>query len=185
MLVWCPSWCFPSGKASLLCMCISVDGSSVFAAADFRLLNAANLLCSSEQFFAVRDDEIQDYLRIKAEQERLAVIQAELLSNILWCWSGASHPWGVMPVCNCTQCSKSIWVTLQALLCLGGETVLGIYTGKFFTESGFPILCLTVILALKTWPVFRRCLTKSQAHILVWIAVWRLRSHNSIFLVVF
>lgn len=73
-------------------VCISVDGSSVFAAADFRLLNVANLLCSSEQFFAVRDDEIKDCLRVKAEQERLAVIQVELLSNMLWCWSGPLIP---------------------------------------------------------------------------------------------
>lgn len=63
-------------------MCISVDGSSVFAAAD-RLLNVASVLCSLEQLFAVRYDSIKDHLIVKAEQERLAVIQVELLSNIL------------------------------------------------------------------------------------------------------
>lgn len=72
-------------------MFISVDGSSVFAAADSRLHNA-NVLCSLEQLFAVRHDEIKDSLRVKAEQERLAVIQVELLSNILWCWFWTSHP---------------------------------------------------------------------------------------------
>lgn len=56
---------------------MSVDGSSVFAAAD-RLLNVASVLCSLEQLFAVRYDSIKDHLRVKAEQERLAVIQVEL-----------------------------------------------------------------------------------------------------------
>lgn len=51
-------------------MCISVDGSSVFAAADSRLPNVANVLCSLEQLFAVRHDEIKDHLRVKTEQER-------------------------------------------------------------------------------------------------------------------
>lgn len=77
-------------------MCISVDGSSVIAAADFGLLNVANL-CSLEQLFAVGDDEMKDLLRVKAEQERLAVIQVELLSCILWCWSASVSPSG--PCC--------------------------------------------------------------------------------------
>lgn len=60
----------------------------------------------------------------------------------------------LIPVESCqfvtSKCSKSMCVTLQALLCLGGVTELGISAGNFFTESGFLILCLSVILALKT-----------------------------------
>lgn len=120
-------------------MCVSVDGSSVFAAADTRLLNVANMLCSLEQLFAVRHDVIKDCLRVKAEQERLAVIQMELLSNVLWCWSGTSHPCRVMAVCN-YQVQQSICVTLQGPA----------EPRRCDRKSGFLILCLTVTQALKT-----------------------------------
>lgn len=148
MLVWCPFMMFSFRESLSALLLARVLCVSVFAAAVSRLLNVANVLCSLEQLFAVKH-EIKDCLRVKAEQERLAVIQVELLSNKLWCWSGP-----LIPVESCqfitSKCSKSICVTLQALLCLGGVTVLVIYAGNFFTASGFLILCLTVILALKT-----------------------------------
>ena len=54
-------------------MCILADGSFVFAVTDFRLLNVANLTVQLGTVFVIRGDEIKDHLRVKAEQETLAV----------------------------------------------------------------------------------------------------------------
>jgi len=52
---------------------ILVGGSFVFPAAGFRLLNVASFVHPGT-VFVVTDDEIKDHLRLKAKQERLAVV---------------------------------------------------------------------------------------------------------------